>query len=31
MGDTAVDFNGFGEAPKTVLGALVGDCLIVLN
>ncbi len=31
MGDTAVGFNGLGEAPKAVLDALVGDCLIVLN
>ena len=31
MGDTAVGFNGFGEAPKAVLDALVGDRLIVLN
>jgi hypothetical protein len=31
MGDTAVGFNGFGEAPKAVLDALVGDSLIVLN
>ncbi len=31
MGDTAVGLNGFGEAPKAVLDALVGDRLIVLN
>ncbi len=31
MGDTAVGFNGFEEALKAVLDALVGDCLIVLN
>jgi hypothetical protein len=31
MGDTTVAFNGFGEAPKAVLDALVGNCLIVLN
>ena len=31
MGDAAVGFNGFGEAPKAVLDALVGDRLIVLN
>ena len=31
MGDTAVVFNGFREAPRAVLDALVGDCLIVLG
>jgi hypothetical protein len=31
MGDTAVRSNGFGEAPKAVLDALVGDRLIVLD
>ena len=31
MGDTAVGFNGFRQAPKAVVDALVGDGLIVLN